>query len=201
MASFSISKLHQNKLFYGKNNFEIKPGKYISVEQSKTRKKIKFCIDLMTLSPDSRIQTNLAWHWLVAIMISLLAIVIFLSIPQLISDKIIPDYKKYIIIILVSLFIFFTILFIFFSNRKCIFRTRHAKLPIIEILISNPNKNSCNSFIDGLENEIIITTENRKLNKKQQRAGELKTLRRLSEQGVISKNEYEESKNILLHSR
>jgi len=200
MAGFSVSILNQNKLFYGRNIFQIKSGSYLSVKQTKTRRKIQFDIDLIALSPDSRIQVNLAWHWMVAMLVSIIAIVIVLAITQFISDKTILNYTQFFIAILVSLFFIFTILFLTFSNRKRIFMTRHAKLPIIEILISNPNKNSYNAFIDELENEIIITAENRQLNSKQQRAGELKTLRRLSEQGVISKTDYEESKYILLHA-
>jgi hypothetical protein len=200
MASNSDSKLNQDKIFYGKSNFEIKPGSHISVEQLKTTKTIKFDIDLMALSPDSRIQVNLAWHWMVAMVVSLVAIVIVLAITQFITDELLLEYTQYFIAVLVLLFVIFTTLFLIFSNRKRIFMTRHAKLPVIEILISNPNKNSYNSFVNNLENEIIITVENRRLNSKQQRAGELKTLRRLSKQGVISKIDYEESKLTLLHA-
>jgi len=200
MKRSPILQLLQNKLFYGKNNFEIKSGSHISVVQSRTTSSVKFEIDLIALSPDSKIQVNLAWHWIVAMMISLVAIVITLAISQFIVDKVILEYTQFFIAALVCLFFVFTMLFVIFSNRKRIFMTRHSKFPIIQILISNPNKNSYNSFVDGLENEIIITAENRQLNQKQQRAGELKTLRRLSEQGVISKNEYEESKYILLHA-
>ncbi|MFV2059212.1 MAG: hypothetical protein ACC653_00930 [Gammaproteobacteria bacterium] len=199
MASISDSRLKQDKIFYGKSNFEIKPGSHISVEQSMARKKIKFDIDLMALSPDSLVQVNLAWHWVVAMMIALSAIVIVFVITQFVSDKLVLNYIHYFIAVLVLLFFIFTVLFLIFSNRKRIFTTRFSKLPIIEILISNPNKNIYNSFIDSLENEIIIAVENRRMNSKQQRAGELKTLRRLSIAGVISKDDYEESKQILLH--
>ncbi len=200
MTSYSSSKLHQNKLFYGKSDFKIKSGSHISIEQFRTTKKIKFDIDLMALSPDSRIQVNLAWHWMIAMLISIFAIVIVMVVSQFISDKIILEYTQYFTAALVLLFFVFTILFLVFSNRKRIFMTRHANCPIIEILISNPNKNSYTDFIDGLENEIIIAAEKRQLNQKQQRAGELKTLRRLSQQGVISQNDYEESKHTLLHA-
>ncbi len=200
MANNSDSKLSQDKLFYGKSNFEIKSGSHISIEQLKTTKKIKFDIDLMALSPDSRIQVNLAWHWMMAMMISLIVIVIVLAIMQFISDELVLEYTQYFIAVLVFLFFIFTVLFLIFSNRKRIFMTRHAGLPVIEILISNPNKNSYNSFVNNLENEIIIAVGNRQLNTKQQRAGELKTLRRLSLQGVISKSDYDESKHTLLHA-
>ncbi len=196
----SSAALHQNKLFHGKNIFEIKPGSHIRVEQSKSSKKTKFDIDLIALSPDSRIQVNLAWHWMVAMVVALVAIVIVLALSRFITDEAMVQYTQYSIATLVALFFIFLALFFIFSNRKRIFMTRHSKLPVIEILISNPNKNSYSTFIDGLENEIIITCENRQLNPSQQRAGELKTLRRLSEQGVISKNEYEQSKSILLHA-
>ncbi len=200
MSSISGSMLYQNKLFHGKNNFIIKSGSHISIEQLKTRGKTKFDIDLIALSPDSRTQINLAWHWMVAMMISLIAVVATLATSQFITDAIIIEYKKYFLVLVVILFIIFTLLFLVFSNRKRVFTTRHSKLPIVEILISNPNRNSYKSFIDDLENEIIITCQNRQLDPKRQRAGELKTLRRLSEQGVISKSEYEQSKQILLHA-
>ncbi|VAX01368.1 hypothetical protein MNBD_GAMMA22-1929 [hydrothermal vent metagenome] len=200
MSSISGSMLYQNKLFHGKNNFVIKPGSHISIEQLKSRGKTKFDIDLIALSPDSHTRINLAWHWMVAMMITLAVIVATLAASQFITNNIILEYKKYFLLLVVMLFIIFTILFLVFSNRKRIFTTRHSKLPIVEILISNPNKSSYKSFIDGLENEIIISCQNRQLNQKQQRAGELKTLRRLSEQGFISKADYEQSKQILLHA-
>lgn len=200
MVSYPGSKLYQNKLFYGKTNFKIKQGSHISIELTRSRTKIKFDIDLIALSPDSRIEVTLAWRWMIAMMVSLVAIVIVMAISQFISDKVILSYTQYFIAVLVFLFFIFTSLFLVFSSRKRIFMTRHAKLPVIEFLISNPNKKLYNSFIDGLENEIIITAENRQLNQKQQRAGELKTLRRLSEQGIITKNEYKESKYTLLHA-
>jgi hypothetical protein len=200
MTSISRSKLHQKRLFHGNNNFVINSGSHISIEQTKTRRKIKkFDVDLVALSPDSRIQVNLAWHWMAAMIVSLVFIGVVIGTSQYVIDKLIIEYTPILLAIMGVLFLTFTFLFYIFSNRKRFFMTRHAKLPIIEILISNPNKNSYKSFIDGLENEIIISSENRQLNHAQQRAGELKTLRRLSEQGVISKNAYEESKQVLLH--
>jgi len=195
-----VSALHQRKFFHGKNKFKIKHGSHISVEQIRTSRKVAFDIDLVALCPDSTVQFNIAWHWLRAMIISLLIAGVLITTTQFIADKILLLYSEFFVIIMLGLFFIFFLLLILFSNRKCIFTTRHAKLPILEIIISNPNKSLYKAFIDGLENEIIITTENRQLSQKQQRAGELKTLRRLSQQGIISKNQYEQCKHILLHA-
>ena len=83
------------------------------------------------------------------------------------------------------------------TSIKQIFYSRNALVPIVILSINKPNKKIFSSFVESVEKHIGITQKKNKISEEKQLAGEMKMLRRLSDETIISKKMYESAKNKL----
>ena len=67
-------------------------------------------------------------------------------------------------------------------------------MPIVILCVGKPSKKSFSSFIEKIEKRIKKFREHMALDTEKQLTGEMKMLRRLSEDGVISTRAYEDAK-------
>ena len=83
------------------------------------------------------------------------------------------------------------------TSIKQIFYSRNAHVPIIELKPGMPSKEKFSAFIKALEQRIKKFRAHMDIAEDKQLTGEIKMLRRLSDDGVISKKVYETAKTKL----
>ncbi len=86
-----------------------------------------------------------------------------------------------------------------YTRHDKVFVSRHSKVPLVRFYNGLPNKKVFKQFIKVVQTEGQRRFEHLKLNLQQQRAGELKTIRRVLEQGGITAKQYDHAKNKLLN--
>lgn len=158
----------------------------------------RYSIDILSLQDKSKKSLTVAWKWLIA------SIGFFLSMLLLL--KIMPDYLSsnkniYLGIVLLAGSVGSILCFIQFWKHTAIkqtFYSRNAHVPLIILNTGKPCKKSFASFIDAIEKRIKKFRSHMDVDDDKQLTGEMKMLRRLSDDGVISKKEYEKAKSKLL---
>jgi hypothetical protein len=178
----------QIKLVDGRELQIVKKGK--KIEQV-------YSIDILSLQDKSKKVICIAWRWLIAGVLSLLFMLILI--------KVLPGYLNenknlYLSIVLLIGVIVGIVCFIKFwkqSSKKQIFYSRNAKVPLIILSVGNPTKKTFSSFINLIEKRIKKFRSHMKVEEDKQLTGEMKMLRRLSDDGVISKKDYEKAKSKL----
>ena len=83
------------------------------------------------------------------------------------------------------------------SSRKQIFYSRNANIPIIELSVGKPTKSSFYDFVNKIEQRIKKFRDHMDIAEDKQLIGEMKMLRRLSDDGIISNTLYEAAKSKL----
>jgi len=159
-------------------------------------KKIKqtYSVDILSLQDKSKKIFFIAWKWLLA------GISLFLF--TLLMLKVLPSYlaenkNLYLGIILFTGVLGGVLCFVQFwkhTSKKQIFYSRNAHVPIIELNAGKPSKESFFAFINAIEQRIKKFRDHMNIAEDKQLIGEMKMLRRLSDDGVISKKEYENAK-------
>jgi len=162
-------------------------------------KKIKraYSIDILSLQDKSKKTFFIAWKWLLA------GVSLFLF--TLLMLKVLPSYltenkNLYLGIILFAGILGGILCFVQFwkhTSKKQIFHSRNAHVPIIELNAGKPSKESFTAFIDAVEQRIKKIRAHMNIAEDKQLIGEMKMLRRLSDNGAISKKEYENAKTKL----
>ena len=72
--------------------------------------------------------------------------------------------------------------------------------PIVILSVNKPSKKTFSFFVESVEEHIRMTQEKHKISEEKQLAGEMKMLRRLSGEAIISEKVYESAKNKLFSS-
>ncbi len=84
------------------------------------------------------------------------------------------------------------------SRAERVYATRHAGVPLVAMWAKLPNRDEVKRFGEALEARIQSLTEKRSLDVNAQLAGEMRMLRRLHQQGHLSRDDYETAKQSLL---
>lgn len=169
-------------------------GRELQVASKSNKTKLVYSVDILSLQDKSKIVFCIAWKWLIS-SISFLLLMLFLM-------KVLPAYlgdnkNLYLSIILLagvlgSIFCFFK--FWKQTSKKQIFYSRNADVPIIILNAGKPSKNNFSYFVEELEKRIKKFRSHMDIAEDKQLTGEVKMLRRLSDEGVISKHDYEKAK-------
>lgn len=174
--------------------FEILPGRQLRVTAITGKKQRDFSADLLAIDPESRSR------WIIPrIRIGLmLAAFIAAAICWVLSGA--ASYLLYAGIIFVLLGILAAFQVIRATSHQRIFSTRLSCTPLLELAINRPNKAAYQEFLNILQEEIRRCQDNIPLTREKSAAGELRMLRRLSNQGFVTGNDYEQAKVLLLSS-
>ncbi len=189
------SRLETRKNARNRGIYEHFNQHYLHVSELRQGVNIDYIVDLAVLKPESHYVINIPWNWLV---ISALAIGVFAGLLTHVLFN--PDMRTILIFfpLLLMLFVFVILAlrqFVIAYERKCVFLSRYAAYPILEIPFESKNKERFYNFIEQLENQIQISINSRNIPEEVLQAGEMKTLRRLSTKGVLTKNQYNTAKN------
>ena len=169
-------------------------GRQLKVTRSSGKKQQVFSIDLLALDAASRQEWGVSRFWIGTTCFCLAGLAICLVFVEI--DSV---YVKTALAIF-SLLGFLSVLFLVrgISHRR-VFSSRLSKTPIFDIAINRPVKDVYRNFLRILQDEIHRSQESVSLSKEKCAAGEIRMLRRLSGQGIVSTGEYEKAKSQLLN--
>ncbi len=173
-------------------------GRQLQVLSKGKKSEQNYSVDILSLKDKSKKIYFIAWKWL-------LASISFILI-MLLCLKILPGYLDvnkniYLGVIILTGTVGSIICFIKFwkhTSIKQIFYSRNANVPLIVLNAGKPSKKIFLSFINAVEKRIETFRNHMNITDERQMTGEMKMLRRLSENGVISNKSYEKAKVKLL---
>ena len=163
----------------------------------------EYAIELATLLPDPIHNLYLAWRWLAASGGALLVMLGFIAYLKFSSNEPSLLVTAGTIAALLALTALFLYLFVILSKRRIIFHARYSGTPLVEIPIPLRNRHKGNSF--ATEFSHLVQSNLARLTRldhtdQDLRAGELRMLRRLSEEGAIARATYDKAKQLLLRA-
>ena len=180
-------------------NIQIKlvDGRELQVFSKGKKSEKSYSVDILSLQDESKKVVLIAWKWL---LYSLGFFLLTLLLLKVLPDVLNTDKNLYLGIVLtigmigslISLILFFKK-----TSKKQIFYSRNANVPIVILGAGNPSKKSLSVFVSGIEKRIKKFRSHMELDSEKQLTGEMKMLRRLSDEGVISKKDYENAKSKL----
>lgn len=189
-------ELKQKKTFSGERHFTFKDNTTLNIVNKTLKNHKEYAIDIVALDTKLRSNFIFAIKPLIGFVIFLnLSLVLYLT-PNL--DYLVVEYKSLFVFAAIILSLIFLILFLVFTQYERIFVARHTKLPLVRFYNGLPNKKEFKQFIAVIQEQNQQRFNFLDLNLQQQCAGELKTIRRIHEQGGISVSEYEAAKEKLL---
>lgn len=196
MSSEINARLRQQGSYGQQREYQIVNGRNIRVAIGSKGKSQVFTIPMLALAAKSKARIHIAWAWFWLGLIGLLAIPIYLGIKNWLNlDTAYLDFAV-LVALVVAAIIGFVMLALNFS-RKRVYFTAISKIPLFDILIGKPDSNSYKQFLDTLNTYLQKTQSHWNLRSDQQIAGEIRMLRRLAKEGVISQKAYEGAKEKL----
>ena len=196
MAENEYSLKQKNALGF---TFQIKlvDGRELQVLNKSKKSEQIYSVDILSLKDKSETVFSIAWKWLAGSISFLIFMLLLLKILPLYLNE---NKNIYLGMILLSGVLGSILCFIQFwkhTFKKQIFYSRNAHVPIIILNSGKPTKKIFSSFISLIEERIKTFHEHMNLTEDKQLVGEMKMLRRLSDDGVISKKDYESAKTKL----
>ncbi|MCW8899776.1 MAG: hypothetical protein OQK95_03815 [Gammaproteobacteria bacterium] len=169
-------------------------GRELQVSNIGKKTNQTYSVDILSLQDKSKKIFSIAWKWLAASMSFLLVmLLLFKFLPTYLTEH----KNLYLgVILLVGLLgsIYSFIQFWKNTSQKQVFYSRKAHVPIIILYAGKPSKKAFSLFIDSIEKRIKKFRNHMDIDDEKQLTGEMKMLRRLSDDGVISKKAYEKAK-------
>ncbi|GAB4297873.1 MAG: hypothetical protein Kow0096_16170 [Thiohalomonadaceae bacterium] len=197
MARTLTARLHQTDGPKGIRLFEVFDHRFLRVRQTvgpNTRR--DYAMDIAILGPTARTVQygDRQWLWLAAasagvLLLSLLVLYLGQATPQLLLP---------LAGVLLAAAIICINQFLRSRRQRLIFDSRYAAVPLVELLVDQPEPDSYRAFVAGLCADIESLVRGKGLTPTDLRAGELRSLRKLLEQQVIDLPTYEGAKRRLL---
>jgi len=189
--------LKQKKLFAGERQFRFRDKTTLNVICKTLKTHNEYLIDVVALDPVIKNNFVFAKKSLISFIIFLFLSLIIYSLPAL---ELLPlQYKNWAVSLTTVFSLISFIFFLVFTSREKVFVSRHTQVPLVRLYNDLPNKKEFKNFIETIQRQSQQRFEHLGLNLQQQRAGELKTMRRVHGQGGITAHQYEKAKNKLLN--
>jgi len=184
--------------FKGESRLELFNDHYLNVISRRMKKQQQFKLELAILNPEAKTVEDMAWHWLVAALLTLLAggYFLFYLFSSAERSEILTTLAAIGALLLLTAA--FAVAFWLGSVRQWVFQTRAAHYPLVVIPFRNHNRQEAAAFAEQLEQAIRRTTEKKGYSDDDLFAGEMRMLRRLSESGIISSDIYDSAKKHML---
>lgn len=157
-----------------------------------------YAIELATLSPEPIQSTHFAWRWLAAACAMLLGLAGFIAYLKYGNGETTRLISAGGIAILVALTVLFFYLFVILSTRRIVFRARYSGVPLVDIPMPIGDRKKGNAFAEVMSELAHKNRARLHHTDEDLRAGELRMLRRLSEEGAIASATYDKAKQALL---
>jgi len=169
-------------------------GRELQVANKGKKTNLVYSVDILSLQDKSKKIFFIAWKWLIFSISFLLFMLLLMKVlPAYLGD----NKNLYLGVILLvgvlgGIFCFFQ--FWKQTSKKQIFYSRNAHVPIIILSAGKPSKKKFSYFIERLEKRIKEFRTHMDVAEDKQLTGEVKMLRRLSDEGVITNHDYEKAK-------
>ena len=194
MTTEKTSQLFQKAKLYSPVHFNLLRGRELEIASQIGRNKQVYKIDLLALRAPSERVVSVAWKWwLISLGGFLMTVILVLGLSYLQFG--VSAVLTGIFGILGSLSL--AALAWKKGSRQQVFYSRHSNVPLVSLHLGVPNKNEFQKFVSLLEQQIEALRQEFNLSQDQELAGEMRTLRRLANDGILSPDEYENSKEVL----
>ena len=196
MAENDVSLKQRNSLGF-ELQIKLIGGRELQVGSKEGKTKRSYSVDILSLQDKSKKEIFIAWKWLfISIGFFIFTMLLLKILPAYLND----NKNLYLGIILFSGIVAGILGLVQFwkhSSRKQIFYSRNANIPIIELSVGKPTKSSFYDFVNKIEQRIKKFRDHMDIAEDKQLIGEMKMLRRLSDDGIISSKLYEAAKTKL----
>lgn len=189
------SSLHQESSARGeKRSFEIYNEKFMKVSTTNIINNQSYHLNLSMLAPWPVRHRDISWQWLLAVLYFSLTTLTYTSYLFYFqeSSKLERLLPFIVIFLLLSLAAF--LMFLYRSPNVTQFKTRYGNCSVLSLLYKNPNKNEFKEFIEEIKLRSLLASQAVKLEKNQMLDIEMKELRRLRNEGIITQHHYADAK-------
>jgi hypothetical protein len=196
MARKNVNRVMvQESRFKGEvRRFEIYNDKFIKINIRNVFGDKTYHVNMGMLEPWPTLHRRISWRWLLGLSYFGLATLIFGIYLYLHPDnetigRLIPFITLLLLLALAAL-----LMFLYASPNVMEFRSRYGNCPLIGLLKNNPTKQEFRHFTDELKTRVLAASQVVTFNKKQMLDIELKELRRLTDEGILLEQEYQQAK-------
>jgi len=176
--------------------FQVVNGKEVRISIKSKPKPQTYAVHLLALADKGHLRLHIAWHWLMLLSFCLLALLGY-YLAKSIFDFSFYAYEFSFVAGVGLIGLLALVLFVLNISRKRVFVSRYAKVNLFEVLINNPDYRSYKFFIDTLSGQLQKARRFWDLKPEHQIAGEMRMLRRLASQGIITQGIYNQAKDKL----
>lgn len=173
-------------------------GRELQVSSKGNKTEQSYSIDILSLQDKSKKSIYIAWKWL----ISATCFFLFMLLLLKVMPGYLPENKNLYLAIILFTGVIGSLLCLFqfwkHTSIRQIFYSRNARVPLIILSAGKPSKKDFSSFVAALEKRIEKFRNHMDVAEDKQLTGEMKMLRRLSDDNIISKDVYEKAKTKLL---
>jgi hypothetical protein len=188
--------LQQQSRVEAPRELQIVDGKEIRINIGNPPRQRTYSVQLLALADKSLIRLHIAWGWLGLFLVSVVALVGYWLSRSAFGFSLAAYEFSYVAGFSLAAILAIA-MFILKLSRKRVFVSRLAKVKLFEVLIGNPNNRAYKSFLDQINHSLKEARQFWNLKQEHQVAGEMRMLRRLSEEGVIKQADYEKAKKYL----
>jgi len=167
--------------------------------KNKHKRKYKYRVDIAFLNPRPFRERKIAWKWLYS-SIALLFISMVMITVRWYTDWVALDHKQlYMTALIVALSSSFIALLLFAHNTydKIVFRTQFGNIKLIELLNKCPSEEAFREFMGRFIAQIKTARKQKGFTASKFLAKELRELRRLRDEQVITEEEYQAAKVVI----
>ena len=200
MARKQINRvLVQESRFKGEvRRFEIYNDKFIKINIHNVFGDKTYHLNMGMLEPWPILHRRISWRWLLGLIYFGLATIIYGVYLYLHPDsetigRLIPFITLLLLLALAAL-----LMFLYSSPNVMEFRSRYGNCALIGLLKNQPSKQEFRHFTDELKTRVLAASQVVTLNKKQMLGIELKELRRLTDDGILLEQEYQQAKDRIM---
>lgn len=168
---------------------------YLCVKERPLQGARQFKMEIATLNPLAIKSEELAVHWLAAALIAGLGGCFF--IYSLFSGSE-PLMSLLGMVIAAGISATFTALYFYHSKRKWIVETRNALYPLVSVPYHKHQEKEVWAFIESLQQAIERNVTSKRYNSEELFVGELRMLRRLAKNRVLSETLYDQAKAYMM---
>lgn len=167
-----------------------------SIKSFRNKNDTETRINLTYINAEPKRGGHFAWKWLFNAYITGFVGAILFYVGGLSGLEIAHPYMLPIGVVLITIGLVSTMLFYYRTQDKMIYQSLVGQVPLIE-LFNRPNDDEYQLFTDTLKSHIKEAQQRMGLNMKQRLKLELSDLRRLSEEGVITVEAYEQARGLI----
>lgn len=195
-ATVNASYHFQSRL-KGEVDIEIFNDFYICLKERPLKKTRQFKMEVATLNPQAKKKEDLAVHWIVAAAIAAIGSCFFIYTLFTGNELWMSLLGA---LIAASISAVFTILYFYTSERKWVVETRNSLYPLVVVPYHKKQQKEAQAFIETLQQAIEKNVESKRYNSEDLFAGELRMLRRLTNNKILSGTLYDQAKAHMMRS-